>query len=209
VTRIDVAGLDPRRAYRLLIDSVVPRPVAWVSTLDVHGRPNLAPFSFFQAVGSTPPTVIVSVGRHDDDALKDTATNILATGELVINIADETLAAALVATSGAYPPGADEFVIAGVTPAASQHVKPPRVQEAPISLECRLLQSVPLGHAPDDYLLIIAEVIAYQIRDGLYRDGRIDPDELRPLCRLGGNGYARLGDVFRLDRPAISRQRTG
>ena len=111
--RIDVADLTDTAAYRLLTDSVVPRPVAWVSTLGPDGSRNLAPFSFFQAVGDAPPTVIVSVGRHDDGDRKDSAANAMAAGELVINIVSEDLLEQMNATSGDYPIGVDEFEIAG------------------------------------------------------------------------------------------------
>ena len=139
-TRVDVADLAPGRAYRLLVDAVVPRPVAWTSTLDLDGRRNLAPFSFFQAVGSTPPTVIVSCGRHEDGLRKDTAANAIATGELVINIASDDLVERLVSTSGNHPPDVDEWGIAGVTPAPCTQCKAmyayPSMNSTPVSKTC-------------------------------------------------------------------------
>jgi flavin reductase (DIM6/NTAB) family NADH-FMN oxidoreductase RutF len=203
--RIDASDLEDHRLYRLLIDCVVPRPVAWASTLSADGRRNLAPFSFFNAVGSDPPTIVVSCGRHDDGAWKDTAENVLETGELVVNIASEDLAEQLIASSGNHPHGVDEWPIAGVTPAPCEHVAPPRVAEAPVALECRVLQTIALGEPPGNDLLIIAEVLAFHVRDGLYDGRRLDPAKLRPLCRLGGTGYAKLGEIFHRERPSVTR----
>ncbi len=203
--RIDVADLTSTAAYRILTDSVVPRPVAWVSTLGPDGGRNLAPFSFFQAVGDAPPTVIISVGRHSDGDRKDSAANAMAAGELVVNIVDEDLLEQMNATSGDYPSGVDEFAVAGVTAAPCEHVAAPRVAESPISFECRVASSVAIGREPHDNLLLICEVVAFHVRDGLLRDGRIDPELLRPICRLGGTGFARLGEVLRVPRPRIPR----
>ncbi len=203
--RIDVGDLEDHRLYRLLTDCVVPRPIAWASTLAADGRRNLAPFSYFNAVGAKPPTVVVSCGRHEDGAWKDTAANVLETGELVVNIASEDLAEQLIASSGNHPHGVDEWPIAGVTPLPCEHVAPPRVGEAPIALECRVTQTVVLGDPPGHDLLIIAQVLAFHIRDGLYDGRRLDPAQLRPLCRLGGTGYAKLGEIFHRERPVVTR----
>ncbi len=203
--RIDVADLTDTAAYRILTDAVVPRPVAWVSTLGPDGVRNLAPFSFFQAIGGAPPTVIVSVARHGDGDRKDSAANAMAAGELVINIVSEDLLEQMNATSGDYPIGVDEFEIAGVTSAPCAHVAAPRVAEAPVSFECRVASSVAIGREPRDNVLLICEIVAYHVRDGLLRDGRIDPALLRPICRLGGTGFARLGEIINIARPRIPR----
>jgi flavin reductase (DIM6/NTAB) family NADH-FMN oxidoreductase RutF len=204
--RIDVADLTDTAAYRILTDSVVPRPVAWVSTLGPDGARNLAPFSFFQAIGGAPPTVIISVGRHGDGDRKDSAANAMAAGELVVNIVSEDLLEQMNATSGDYLSDVDEFDVAGVTAAACEHVAAPRVAEAPVSFECRVSSSVVIGRdEPSDYVLLICEVVAFHVRDGLLVDGRIDPALLRPICRLGGTGFARLGEIIHLARPRIPR----
>jgi flavin reductase (DIM6/NTAB) family NADH-FMN oxidoreductase RutF len=205
--RIDVSDLTAQEGYRLMTGLVIPRPIAWVSTLDGEGRPNLAPFSFFQGVGGDPPHVIVSIARHPEGERKDSGANALATGELVINIVSEDLVEEMNATAADVLPGVDEFVLAGVTPAASHHVRPPRVAEAPAALECRVVQTVPIGTAPTDYLLFVCEIVAFQLRDGLLRDGRVHPEDLRPLARLSGSGYARLGEIFSVQRPAADRTR--
>jgi flavin reductase (DIM6/NTAB) family NADH-FMN oxidoreductase RutF len=205
MTQIDVASLDGADAYRLMTDVVVPRPIAWVTTVDEAGTVNLAPFSFFQGVCGSPPTIIVSVGRHKDRLYKDTGVNAVATGELVVNIVSDDLAEAMNVTCGEHPAGVDEMAIAGLTPVSSAHVRPPRVAEARVALECKLVQTVPVGRPPRDYLILIAEIVAFQIHDDLYRDGRVDPVALAPLGRLGGNRYRRGGEVFEMERPVISR----
>lgn len=203
--RIDVADLTNTAAYRILTDSVVPRPVAWVSTLGPDGVRNLAPFSFFQAIGGAPPTVIVSIARHGDGDRKDSAANAMAAGELVVNMVSEDLLEHMNATSGDYPVDVDEFEIAGVTSAPCEHVAAPRVAESPVSFECRVSSSVVIGREPDDYVLLVCEVVAFHVRDGLLHDGRIDPNRLRPICRLGGTGFARLGEIIQIPRPRVSR----
>lgn len=204
--RIDVADLSGPAAYRILTDAVVPRPVAWVSTLDPDGGRNLAPFSFFQAVGGAPPTVIVSAGRHSDGERKDSAGNAIASGELVVNIVSEDLLEQMNATSGDYPIGVDEFEVAGVTAAPCTHVQAPRVAESPVSFECRVSQVVTIGAGARDYVVLVCEVLAFHIRDGLLSDdGRIDPALLRPICRLGGTGFARLGEILHVPRPSVGR----
>lgn len=205
MTIVDAAELPGRRAYRLLVDCVVPRPIAWVSTVDAEGRANLAPFSFFQAVGAEPPSVIVSIGRHRDGAYKDTGVNLRASGEAVVNVVTDDLAEAMNTTAGEHPFGVDEMALAGLTPAPCRHVAPPRVAESPVSLECRLAQEVQIGDTENAYFVAVLEVVAFHVRDDLYDDGRIDPRRLRPLARLGGNAYAHPGEVFEMERPPATR----
>ena len=204
--RFDVASLDGADAYRMMIEAIVPRPIAWVTTVDAAGTVNLAPYSFFQGVCGAPPTVVVSVGRHREDRLrKDTALNAIATGELVVNIVSDDLAEQMNVTCGEHAAGIDELALAGLTAVPSTHVAPPRVGEARIALECRLVQTVPVGVEPRDYLILIAEIVAFQVAAEVLRDGRIDPVALAPLARLGGDGYLRRGEVFRMTRPVVSR----
>ena len=205
MTIVDASELPGRRAYRLLVDCVVPRPIAWVSTIDAAGRVNLAPFSFFQAVGAEPPSVIVSIGRHRDGAYKDTGVNLRATGEAVVNVVTDDLAEVMNLTAGEQPFGVDELALAGLTPAPCRHVAAPRVAESPVSLECRLTQEVQIGDTENAYFIAVLEVLAFHVRDDLYDDGRIDPRRLRPLGRLGGNAYAHPGEVFEMERPPSRR----
>jgi flavin reductase (DIM6/NTAB) family NADH-FMN oxidoreductase RutF len=206
---VETAALSERESYKLLISSVVPRPIAWVSSQDAEGLLNLAPFSYFQAVCPEPPTVVVSVGRRADGTWKDTALNAQATGEFVVNIVSLELAEQMNVTSGDYPPDLNEFEIAGLTTAPSHRVRPPRVAEAAIALECRLAQTVTLGHDPGTNLLLIGEVVAYYVRDDLCVNGLVDYERLRPVARLGGNQYAKPGEVFEMIRPRYAAPGVG
>ena len=206
MTIIDATELPGRKAYRLLVDCVVPRPIAWVSTMDGEGRVNLAPFSFFQAVGAEPPSVMLAIGRHRDGEYKDTGVNLRATGECVINVVTDELAEAMNVTAGEHPFGVDELKLAGLSIAPCRHVAAPRVAESPIALECHLAQEVPIGHDGENrYLVMILEIVAFHVRDDLYDDGRIDPRKLHPLGRLGGNAYSHPGEVFEMERPPATR----
>ena len=191
--------LEPRAAYRLLISVVVPRPIGWTSTIGVDGMLNLAPFSFFNAVSNAPLTVMISVGQRKSKP-KDTLRNAQETGEFVINIVNEDLAVAMNETSGEWAYEVNEFDRAGVTPAASIDVKPPRVAEAPIALECRVTQIVPV--IDTTYTLILGRVLRFHLQSEVLRpNGLVDAARLKPLARLSGDEYATLGSVFEMKRP--------
>jgi flavin reductase (DIM6/NTAB) family NADH-FMN oxidoreductase RutF len=207
---VDASELPGRRAYRLLVDCVVPRPIAWVSTVSADGRANLAPFSFFQAVGAEPPAVLISIGKHRDGAYKDTLLNLRDTGTCAISVVVDELAEAMNVTAGEYPFGVDELARAGLTTAPCRHVAAPRVAESPVALECRLMQEVAIGPETGEnaYVVAVLEVLAFHVDDALYDDGRIDPRRLRPLGRLGGSAYSHPGEVFELERPPSERPAT-
>ncbi len=191
--------LQPRDAYRLLISVVVPRPIGWTSTIGPDGTPNLAPFSFFNAVGGVPPTVMICVGQRKGNS-KDTLHNARETGELVINIVNEDLAAAMNETSGEWAYEVNEFDRAGLTPLPSIDVRPPRVAEAPIALECQVTQIVPV--VDTTYTMILGRVLRYHIREDLLRpNGMVDALRLKPIARLGGDEYMTIGRVFEMKRP--------
>jgi flavin reductase (DIM6/NTAB) family NADH-FMN oxidoreductase RutF len=197
--------LDPRligdaASYRLLIGCVVPRPIAWVSTVDAAGVRNLAPFSFFMGVCGEPPTIAFSSGPRDG-ASKDTLRNVEASGEFVVNVVDDAHAEAMNASSGEYPPEVDEFVVAALRAAPGVRVQAPRVATAPISLECRVAQIVRIGRGP--HSVVFGEVVYMHVRDELYdaTTGRIDVAALRPLGRLAGHLYSHTHDVFEMKRP--------
>lgn len=194
---IDASSLSGRDAYGLMISCVVPRPVAWVSTLSSSGQRNLAPFSFFMGVGSKPPMLAVSVGQRKGGP-KDTARNIRNTREFVVNICSRSLAEKMVATSGEFPADVDEFDIAGLTPSTSVVVKPPGVLESPIRMECRLHQVI---EPADNLDLVLGEVVHFHLDDSILTDGQPDPEKLDPVARLGGQKYASLGAIFELGRP--------
>jgi flavin reductase (DIM6/NTAB) family NADH-FMN oxidoreductase RutF len=197
--------IDPQTApqqsiYKLLIGCVVPRPIAWVSSLSEDGIPNLAPFSFFMAVCNDPPTVAFSSGRRAGNK-KDTVRNIEYIQDFVVNLVDDALAEQMNLTSGEYPPDVDEFAVTGLTAAPSVKVKAPRVAEAPINLECRVVQILPVGHGP--HTLVLGEIVQFHIRDDLYspNTGRIDMYKLHPVGRLAGELYTHVHDIFEMKRP--------
>lgn len=207
---LDPAALPPTRRYRWLISLVVPRPIAFVSTSAVDGALNLAPFSFFMGVSAEPPVIAIAISRRDGRP-KDTAHNILETKEFVVNAAGEDHAAAINRASGDWDADIDEFALAGLSPAPSRVVAPPRVDGAAWALECRLHGSLTVGAAPRETTLILGEVVWMHVRDDVLEDPApgAGPDEpryadatrLRPLARLGKNLYTRLGPLVTLDRP--------
>ncbi len=197
--KIDPAGLAKREAYGLLISTIVPRPIAWISSLAADGTPNLAPFSFFMGVTSKPPTLAVAIGRRSG-VPKDTACNILQTKEFVVNVATEELGEAMVHTAEDFAPTVDEFAACGLTPAPADLIRPPRVAESPLAMECRLLQSLEIG--PSKTALLIGEVVLFHIDDRLWPGHDVDVNALRPLGRLGGDLYTPLADPREIHRPA-------
>lgn len=197
--QLDPHTLPQQSVYKLLIGCVVPRPIAWVSTIDAAGVPNVAPFSFFMGVCNDPPTIAFASGRREGSK-KDTVRNVEYTGDFVVNIVDDALAETMNLTSGEYPPEVDEFALTGLTPGVGIKVQAPRVVEAPISMECRVVQIIPVGRGP--HSLVLGEIVYFHIRDNLYdANGRIDMQALRPLGRLAGNMYAHIHDIFEMKRP--------
>ena len=187
---------------------VAPRPIGWISSLAADGSVNLAPYSFFNAVSYTPPQVLFSPGprphrKHEDYDPKDSLANIEATKEFVASVATYELREAMNATAVDGPPEVDEFDYAGVSKAPSELVKPPRVAESPIHLECVYLQSVPLkslpGYGPNT--LVIGEVVGVHIDERVLTDGLIDTKKLRPIARLGYMDYAVIDETFEMLRP--------
>ena len=191
---IDPSDLDSRSVYKLLIGSVVPRPIAWTSTISSEGIRNLAPFSFFTVASREPPILCISVGpRDDEDMSKDTLENIEQTGEFVVNIVSLALSNTMHESSKDHPPEADEFEKAGLTPGPCKVVKAPRVEEAGVSMECVLDRVLPLG---TDHL-ILGRMVRFHVRDELYENGRIDVASLDPLGRLAGD-YTKVETIFDL-----------
>jgi flavin reductase (DIM6/NTAB) family NADH-FMN oxidoreductase RutF len=198
--QFDPQIVAPQSIYKLLIGCVVPRPIAWVSSLSADMIPNLAPFSFFMAVCNDPPTLAFSSGRRAGHK-KDTVQNIEHTQDFVVNLVDDALAEQMNLTSGEYPQDVDEFALTGLTAAPSVKVKAPRVLESPINLECRVVQILPVGHGP--HSLVLGEIVYFHIRDDLYNPdtGRIDMHNLHPVGRLAGNLYTHVHDIFEMKRP--------
>jgi flavin reductase (DIM6/NTAB) family NADH-FMN oxidoreductase RutF len=192
---IDLAAeeLSAAEAYKLLVGIVVPRPIAWVSTLNETGLVNLAPFSCYTFVSNDAPLIAVSCGRRTG-VLKDTARNARRWGEFVVNVVTESLAEPMHRSSAEHPPGTSEADLLGIVLSPSLAVRPPRVAAAPIALECRLRQVLEFGNLKSQ--LLIGEVVRFRISEDLYRDGRVDPERFRPLARLAGPNYARLGETI-------------
>lgn len=192
---VDPGNLSGKDAYKLLIGSVVPRPIAWISTVGADGINNLAPFSFYTVASRNPPTLCISIGERSDDLgpVKDSLKNIRDTESFVVNVVSVSLANAMHESSGGHPPEADEFEAAGLSAVSSGAVEAPRVGEALISMECRLDRIIPVG---EDHL-VLGTVVLFHIRDDLYENGRIDLEALDPLGRLAGN-YTKLGGIFDL-----------
>ena len=191
---IDPDTLDPQSCYKLLIGSVVPRPIAWTSTVSREGVRNLAPFSFFTVASRQPPMLCISVGpRPGEDLDKDTLSNVEETGEFVVNIVSLSLSNTMHESSKSHPPEADEFEKAGLTPAPCEVVKAPRVEEAGVSMECLLDRVLPIG---SDHL-VIGRMVRFHVKDELYRAGRIDVASLDPLGRLAGD-YTKVETIFDL-----------
>lgn len=199
--------VDPKEAgwlntYKLLIGAIVPRPIAFVSTLSREGIPNLAPFSFFTGVSANPPVIcFCPMRRHGILPHKDTLHNITVTREFVVNIVSEEFAQQMNITSAEFPPEVDEFEAAGLTPIASDLVKPPRVKESHIHMECRLYLLVEVGGEDGSGNLVLGEVLRFHVDDQYFDDFKIDPDQLRAIGRMGGAAYTRTSDRFDLPRP--------
>lgn len=193
--------------YRVLTGVVVPRPIAFVSTISADGIVNLAPFSFFNAVASDPPTIVFSSSRRAGSKAKDTLTNVEETGEFVVNVVVDDIAEAMNKTAAEFPVEVNEFDIAGLTEAPSVKVKAPRVSESPVNMECRLKQVVDLGRDPaTGHGLVIGEVIYMHIRDDLINGHRINHQLLKPTGRLAGSMYCHTDDVFEMVRPVYEEQ---
>jgi len=199
---VDPREAGPQNVYKLLIGAVVPRPIAFVSTLSVEGIPNLAPFSFFTAIGANPPVVcFCPVRRAGPNPNKDTLRNIAQTREFVVNVVSEEFAQQMNICSTEFPPDVDEFKASGLTPVPSDLVKPPRVAESHINMECKLYLTMEFGELPASGNLVIGEVLRFHVDDRIVDDFKIDPDRLHAIGRMGGATYARTTDRFEMPRP--------
>lgn len=200
---IDPAKCSTNDIYKLMIGAIVPRPIALVSTVDDQGVRNLAPFSYFTACSANPPVVLFCpVLRPTPPMAKDTLRNILQTKEFVVNIVSDEFAGQMNATSAQVPPEVDEFELSGLTPIPSELIKPARVAESHVHMECRLLQMVHVSEQPGGGSLVLGEVLRFHVREDLIDDFRIDPDKLRAIGRMAGSTYVRTTDRFDLIRPA-------
>ncbi len=196
----DFAETPPDVRYKLLIATVVPRPIALVTTLDSHHGINAAPYSFFNVLSHDPAVVALGIERRADGRPKDTVANIDASGEFVVNLVDETMAQGMVVCGADVEPGVNELALAGFTAAPSLHVRCPRIAEAPVALECRMIRDIRLG-IENKRAILLAEVLALRIRPDLVDDAnRVDMMRTRIIGRLAGADYVRLSDVFSVPR---------
>ncbi|HTD44524.1 MAG TPA: flavin reductase family protein [Bryobacteraceae bacterium] len=198
---IDPASIPAANAYKILIGAIVPRPIGFISTVSSGGVFNLAPFSFFNGVCGDPPVVCFAPNARTPR--KDTLVNIQATGEFVVNIVSEEIAEQMNLCSGNYPPEVDEFRVSGLTPVASDIVRPPRVLESHVNMECKALQVIEVSTRPWGGSLVLGEVVRFHVDDAIIDSRfRIDPDKLRAIGRMGGTSYTRTRDRFDMIRPA-------
>lgn len=207
---IDFANASPETRYKILIGSVLPRPIAWVSTIDKTGRPNLAPFSFFTVASSSPPVLCFApalklelIEGTNRAQPKDTLKNIQDTGEFVVNIVSKELAEKMNQSSGSYNSGIDEFEMTGLTKAVSQQVEPPRVAESLINFECRLRQVISFGEHPGAGNLVLGNIVCAHVDETVYKNGHVDIEALQPIGRLAGTEYCTVSERFKMARPEV------
>ena len=188
--------------HKLMIGSIVPRPIAFVSTCSKEGKNNVAPFSYFNGVCSKPPTIMFAPARRGwDGDEKDTLINIRDTKEFVVNIVSESFAEKMVMCSTDFDSDVDEFGVSGLTPLPSQKVSPPRVRESKISFECKLNQIIEIGDGTaGSGFVVIGTIILFHIDDDVYENGRINLEKLQAVGRIAGNGYVRTTDTFDIIR---------
>lgn len=202
--QIDPANNTAQDNYRLLIGSIVPRPIALVSTVNADGQANLAPFSFFNAVSSKPPSIMIAIGQSKEGKSKDTLLNIKETGEFVVNTSSEWMAEPIVHCAASFPHGVSEFEMAGLTPLPSLRVKPCRVKEAPVHFECKVSNIMTIGpESPEATTMIIGEILMFHIWAEAFADGKVNSKKLQPLARVGGISYAHLANYFDLAVPRV------
>jgi flavin reductase (DIM6/NTAB) family NADH-FMN oxidoreductase RutF len=197
---LDLTGPHRDDAYRILSGLVTPRPIALVTTIDEEGRVNAAPFSFFNVLGDSPPIIGFCPGDRSPGVPKDTARNIRLTHEFVVNLVDEAIAAQMNLCAATLPPGENELLHAGLTAVASTSIQPPRIAEAPASLECRHHSIIEIG----DNRLIIGEVLRVHVRDGIFAPETwlVKPGKYAPIGRMQSpNWYCRTADMFEIQRP--------
>jgi len=207
----DAARRDHGLAQDPLKSLIVPRPIGWISTVDGQGRVNLAPYSFYNAVSEFPPMVYFAItGRYGDTPTKHSRMNAEETGEFVVNMVAGTLTEKMNITTAMVAYGIDEMKLAGLTPVPCRYVKPPRVAESPVALECRYWKTVELpvepGFEKHSGSVVFGQVVGVHIDDGILKDGRVDVMAFRPVARLGYSEYTTTENVWRMRRPDDPRQ---
>jgi len=207
MTQIDLTALPPRDRYKLLTAVVLPRPVAWVTTVGAAGQINAAPFSFFNVFGQDPALVILGLEHRADGSAKDTTQNIRRTGEFVINIVTPDLCADMVATAADYVETLSEVEVLGLALTASAQVRPPKIADAPVAMECKRLDTLIYS---DEREIVVGEVVALAAHDGLIDDTtlHVDWQGHYPVARLFADKYARLDEIAPRAIPPLEETRT-
>ena len=203
--KFDLDQFGIKDCHDLLVGAVLPRPIAFVSTIGANGVNNLAPFSYFTVLSSKPPILGFGIGSKRDGGKKDTLENLEFSGDFVINVVTENLVEAMNQTSGDYPPEVDEFQVAGLTPGKSDLVQSPRVTESPINIECRLKQILQFGDAPRINRFVVGEVVRIHIKKELLEGNITRAERLKAIGRMGGDFYCRTQDLFEMKRPEIQK----
>jgi len=199
--RLDFTELQPRDAYAWMIGTIMPRPIAWVSTISLEGKTNLAPFSFFQGVTSNPPTLLFCPVDTRDGQKKDTVRNIEQVPEFVVNLVPFALAGPMNACSALLPYGESEFEKFDIAHVPSERIRPPRVAAAPVAFECVLDRFVHVGEGPLAAHVVFGRILVAHLRDDVLTNGKPDPAKLDLIGRMGGEAYARTRERFDLPRP--------
>ncbi len=199
----EMTALDVRARYALMTHLAVPRPIALVSTLSGAGASNLAPFSFFTLGGANPPSCVICPLNNRAGEPKDTLLNIRETGEYVVNVVTRRIVEQVNQASWSYPRGVSEFKEVGLHPAASREVRPPRVADSPVAIECKLFTIVEHGSGPLSGSYIIGEMLVVHAADAVLTDGQVDETKLDAVGRLGGEWYCTTmpAALFALPRP--------
>lgn len=205
-TSLVCAERERRANFKTMLSCVLPRPIAFVSTISVDGVPNLAPFSFFNGVGSNPPAVIFSPATKADGTDKDTIRNLRAVAECVVNVVPYGIREAMNEASFPFPPEVNEFEAAGFTPLESRYVRPARAAESPVQMECKLIEIVKVGDGPLSGNICVNEILCFHVADEvLLADGTVDVEKVDLIGRLGGDGYSTIRDRFDMPKPQPKR----
>lgn len=207
--QFDFATLKPADAYKLMVSTIVPRPIAWVVTQGADGAVNAAPYSFFNAVSGDPPLVVIGIGGRDDGRAKDTAANIRQSGQFVVNLVNEAMVEPMVVTAVDFETGVEELKQAGLTTVPSVLIAPPRIAESPVAFECELFQTIALPGRRD---LVLGRIVMMHIDDSAMLDVArhyVDTPALKLVGRMHGGGwYAKTGDRFEVKRKTVAEVQT-
>ncbi|HIE99157.1 MAG: flavin reductase family protein [Fuerstiella sp.] len=199
----DPADVRASVFYQQMIHCIVPRPIAWVSTISIDGITNVAPFSYFTGVGSRPPSLLFCPANNRDGEPKDTLRNIQDTGDFVVNIVSSSVAKAMNASAASLPPEESEFDVFGLTASSSVKITAPRVSESPVQFECCKMHILNIGDGPGGANIVVGSIVHVHIDDNVIgAKDLVDPDLLDAVGRMGGLSYCRTKDRFDLPRPA-------